>query len=425
LFVRYGDRNEIRSADSDTGGEELLITDAEPTVIFRDPQFSADGESIYYIRVDRTGTADRWSIINRNLSDGSETPIIEPQQYRLSELAVLPTGDLLLNATDPVSRLPQLFHVSLPDGERSRITNDLNSYFGISVDRKGDTIVAAQRFDERNVWVGNTSDPDSITELKLGANANLRVAWTPDGRIVYDALDNARPHIWISEADGSSRRRLTSNESSDVEAVVSPDGRYIVFTSNRTGENKIWRMSLDGSGQILLAPKEGVGDGPRLTPDGKTILFHWKRGETRSIGTVDISGGEVGEFAAPGDGYWALSPDGSKVAYVFWNAEKGRTNVAIRAVGSTEPEKTKDISPMAIFQWAADGRSILYRERQAGEIPHATIMKWRLDADEPEIFFSKGPHYVDHIAFSRDGGRMALIRGRLLTDAVLISETAQ
>ena len=37
---------------------------------------------------------------------------------------------LLINAVDPVSNLPQLFHLSLSDLKQTRITNDLNSYFG-------------------------------------------------------------------------------------------------------------------------------------------------------------------------------------------------------------------------------------------------------------------------------------------------------
>ena len=41
--------------------------------------------------------------------------------------------------------------------------------------------------------------------------------------------------------------------------MVSPDGRFIFFVSDRSGERKIWRMNADGSNQVMIGPEEGTG----------------------------------------------------------------------------------------------------------------------------------------------------------------------
>ncbi len=57
-----------------------------------------------------------------------------------------------------------------------------------------------------------------------------------DGRVAFTYQDD----IWLVDADGSNPRRLTVNVARDFSPRFSPDGKWIAFTSNRTGNNDVF-----------------------------------------------------------------------------------------------------------------------------------------------------------------------------------------
>src|SRR5436309_5233352 len=78
----------------------------------------------------------------------------------------------------------------------------------------------------------------------FGGREDSTVSWTPDGRIVYVIKNPAvagTSEIWIANADGGNRKQLTKGGLNGSTAV-SPDGRYIVFVSNRSRKSNVWRM---------------------------------------------------------------------------------------------------------------------------------------------------------------------------------------
>ncbi len=343
----------------------------------------------------------------------------------MSEIAVLSDGNgLVINGADPTSGLSQLFHVSLPDGKLTRLTNDLNSYFGVSIDRSNRAIVAAQRYDERRVWVGDVGSLTEAHPITPEPNVHRFANWTPDGRIVYDALDNSQPHIWIMDPDGKNRQQLTPNDSSDQHPDISGDGKFIVFTSNRNGHDQIWRMNIDGSNQVLLANVEGTTTVARVAPDGQTVYFYWTRGTQTMLGKVLVTGGGVTEIPRFSDAEWAMSPDGSRVAYVIRDQGSGRNNLAILKLDSPTPEMVLDSSPIYLLKWRPDSAAVLVRERDQGENPYGTIVEYELATRSRREYLSTSPEYVIDLSFSRDGKRAALIRGNLSTDAVMLSSVA-
>ena len=421
LFVRYGDQTQIIAANSSDGSGENVLQSTPSDVILRDPQYSPDGRYIYYIRLDRIDAVEWWSLVRITVGSRDEMVIVPRQKPRINEVVALQDG-LLLNAVDPVSNLPQLFHLSLSDLKQTRITNDLNSYFGASADRNGQSVVAAQRFDKTDIWAGDAADTKSLKPVTSEPTVYSSVSWTSDDRIVFDAVENNLPHIRVSSLDGRNMLQLTPNDSSDLQPRVSPDGRYIVFTSDRTGQNKIWRMNIDGSSPVLLTPVDGIQYAARFSPDGQNVLFYWNRATTRLLGSVPIMGGEIKELPLYSDCCWAISPDGHNLAYSFWDEVANGYKVGIRPVEGVLPTKILDISPTRLLQWTRDGKSLLYRDRQAGLKPYATIFKRGVDENESKVFLSAEPDVVTDLAFSLDGKKIAVVRGKLITDAVMLQK---
>ncbi len=79
--------------------------------------------------------------------------------------------------------------------------------------------------------------------------------------------------IFTVNRDGSDMRRLTHYDVYTAEAVLSPDGRTIVFTSLKDGDLEIYTMNVDGTNVKRLTTTAGYDGGPWWSPDGSKIVY--------------------------------------------------------------------------------------------------------------------------------------------------------
>jgi Tol biopolymer transport system component len=79
--------------------------------------------------------------------------------------------------------------------------------------------------------------------------------------------------IYTARPDGSDLRRLTNYGVYTAEAVVSPDGKRVVFTSLKDGDLDIYTMNVDGTDVRRLTSTEGYDGGPWWSPDGTKIVY--------------------------------------------------------------------------------------------------------------------------------------------------------
>ena len=436
LLVRYGDRPNVLSVNTSDGSDEQVIIETPDEnsrkMNFRDPHFSPDGKSVYFVRTRNEQGEESWSLESIDLETKKER-VFFSQSERISELAPMPdSSGIIFTAVDPVSKLQQVFHYSFNDGSRTRLTNDLYFYFGVNMDAEGKNILVSQSSDEQQLWVGPTSNIASLTPTIQEPQPYRNVEWTPDGRLLYDGYENNVAQIWISNADGSNRQRLTSSGADDFEPQVTPDGQYVVFTSKRSGRRQIYRMNIDGGQQTLLADVPGATQAPRISPDGQTVVFDWFNGGDRSVATVPIQGGEVKELLKPDNEiplsntfYWAMSPDGRSIAYSVWIPAEEKMKIAVRKVDDQNPSIILDIWPLVIFKWSPDGKSIIYKERQAGYRPENLILEIDVATGKSRTVLAAGRDQVEDFSYSGDKKKVAIIRGRDRSNAVLLSAVSK
>jgi serine/threonine protein kinase/Tol biopolymer transport system component len=438
LFVRYGDADpsvstntsdtRLMSADAENGGDEKLIVQVAGETLVREPRFSADGKAVYFVRRELIDQIEWWSLMTAD-PDGNVQREIARQRDRISELGILQNRNdgLLVNANDSTSNRRQLFYVSLPDGKFTRITNDLTSYVGVSVDHDGKNIVAAQRMEENRIWVADARSLENAKPLPRELGAFQNVAWTNDDRLVFDATENDRIHIWIADADGRNALQLTSSDNDDLDPKVAGDGQWLAFVSKRNGNNQIWRMKLDGTNQSLLADVPGITQYPRFEPDGQTVVFRWFNEGSTPLGHVSIYGGPVAgiEGLPLSISYlWATSPDGKYVAHSITDPNANKLAVVLRPAGLGNVISTMDIWPSRIFKWAPDGKTILFQERQKGEHLVSKIFEIDPFSGKQKLYLTTEPEEILDLAFSRDNKRIAMIRGKTTTDAVMLTTSA-
>ncbi|MEO5860436.1 MAG: protein kinase [Pyrinomonadaceae bacterium] len=432
LLVRYGQRPQIISVNTSDGGNEQVIVETPVenarSMNFRDPHFSPDGKSVYFVRTRNQQGEETWAMESIDLESKAER-VLFTESERVSEFAVLPdSSGLIYTGVDNVSKLQQVFHYSFRDGAKTRLTNDLYFYFGVNIDAEGKTILVSQTSDEQQLWVGDAQNIPSLKPTIEEPQPYQNVEWTPDGRLVYDGYENNVAQIWTTNDDGTNRQKLTSSGADDFEPQVSPDGQYIVFTSKRSGRRQIFRMNIDGGQQTLLADVPGVTQVPRISADGQNVIFDWFNSGERMIATVPILGGTVQELLRPDKNiplsntfYWAMSPDGTSIAYSVWFPAEEKMKIAVGAADKTEPPKVLDIWPSAIFKWSPDGKSIVYKERQAGYRPENLILEVEVATGKTRQVLAAGRDQVIDFSYSRDKKKVAVIRGRDKSNAVLLS----
>ena len=436
LFVRYGEIHPNRSANvnetwlvsansSDGSDEQVLITVQGETLV-REPRYSADGQKLFYLKRELIDEVEYWSIMMGSTDGKDETRVVR-QRARIGEMAVLHRSNgLLVTAVDPASNRRQLFYVALPGGRMTRITNDVNSYVGVSIDREGRNIVSTQRAEENRVWVGEADGFREMKPITREPIAHQGVDWTPDGRVVFDGFDNNRMHIWIADADGKNALQLTPPDSDDSEPHVSGDGGYIVFTSRRAGYNQIWRMEIDGANQMLLADVPGIAQYPRFEADGETVVFRWFNEGSAPLARVSVHGGPVhGIEGLPRSisYYWASSPDGKRYAFSSTDPATSRLYIVVKTSGEEGPGIRLDITPSRVFKWMPDGSALVYQERLAAENPQSKLFTIDPKAPRPKLLYSSEPDELIDVRFSRDRKQVAVVRGRPITDAVMLSVT--
>ena len=168
----------------------------------------------------------------------------------------------------------------------------------------------------------------------------------------------------------SDARPVTSGSQVIEAFAISPDGRWLVFDSNRSGNQDIWRMALDGS-----SPPEPLSTGPEdefqpaFSADGNWVTFHATRsGSVRDLYVIPFAGGQRTriEVATRNNLAPRLSPDGRTVLHNLWGEGGEYSIAAVRRQagesgwGRTTPVFTLPAIVSGGHDWSPDGRWISY-----------------------------------------------------------------
>jgi Tol biopolymer transport system component len=142
------------------------------------------------------------------------------------------------------------------------------------------------------------SDGTGVRQLSSGRGVTTCAFIAPDNRsVIYASThlqqehcppkpDYSRGYVWPLHAgydifradpDGGNPRRLTATPGYDAEAVYSPSGERIVFTSLRSGDLELYLMNPDGSGVEQLTDTPGYDGGAFFSLDGEWIVWRASR----------------------------------------------------------------------------------------------------------------------------------------------------
>lgn len=424
-FIRGtpGKENALMIADADGTNERKLLAHKNPPETLGSPTWSPDGKRIAY-RVLHYDSNDS-TVYEAQVADGSTKPLTAQKWFRINRMVWLADGGGLLMLATPEPRFVyQIWHVSYPDGEARRLTNDLNNYPGMSLTADSNTLAVVQSERQASIWVTPVGDASRARPVTSGSGkADTFLSWTPDGRIVYHSNASGNDDIWIVNADGGNPKQLTANDRIDDLPEVSPDGRYIVFLSDRTGVPHLWRMNIDGSNQQQLTNGARGEQDARFSPDGRWLVYRPALGRA-TVWRIPADGsGEPVQLTDKISISPTVSPDSKLVAYYYREDENAPWRIAVAPLEGGEPLKTFDFSrsfsTASLLRWTPDGRALAYPITRNGV---SNIFAQPLDGGAPKQLTDFKADRIFSFAFSRDGKQIALSRGTQTSDVVLIKD---
>ena len=199
---------------------------------------------------------------------------------------------------------------------------------------------------------------------------NYGWALSPDGkRLALGLATDAGDDIWVKQLPRGPLSRVSYDGASEYRPRWMPNGRGIMFGSNRagTGTGGLYSRPADGTGSdsLILRAEQGIFEGV-WSPDGRWLLFR-TGGTVGQMGGRDIVGIRPGVDSAPvpvvvtpyDEEAIAISPDGRWLAYE--SNETGKTEVYLRPFPNTNSGKWQisnggGVAPL----WARTGRELFY-----------------------------------------------------------------
>lgn len=207
-------------------------------------------------------------------------------------------------------------------------------------------------------------------------------------------------------------RILTKNKGDDRYANYSPDGKSIVFESNRDGNWEIYLMDANGDNQIRLTDNAYNDRRPSWHPNGKKIVFESDRQGEYALYELKISNKKVREINIPGlEGvpiFAQYSPNGEQIAFSLRKSDERSSIEIVSSNGKGLRTLFYDDARSTYPNWSSNGKSILFFSR------HET------DNKDDEIYVI-GPtvphlkrltHYPKHNfcpSWSKDGKKIAYV----------------
>jgi len=236
--------------------------------------------------------------------------------------------------------------------------------------------------------------------LTFDSQVTFRPVWTAEGReIIFSSGPLANPNLFRIAASGAGKRqRLAAVGEDGSEAAISHRTQRLVYT-RQLRDNDIWRLEVPGPHGKISAPTKlisstHVDHEGQFSPDGKKIVFNSNRTGSFQIWICDGDGSNAMQLTSLGSTYCGnprWSPDGERIA--FFSVLEKQWEIFVTSVNGGKPKRLTS-SPAADYlpSWSGDGKWIYFASNRSGE-----DQVWKLPAGGGEA-----------VQLSQKGGCFAL-----------------
>ncbi len=423
-------------ANTDGTGQQVLASRKVPNNFWPMPAWSPDGKVIACAARSYVN-GFHFELVGVQIEDRKERLISRQRWHWVDHLMWLPdSSGLMITGTDQPARTPQVWRLPYPEGEPVKITNDLNTYEGLSLTRASNALVTVSSTDISNIWIAPVDRAGPETQLTSGVgryDGAEGISWTSDGKIVFRSWAKGTNDLWIIERDGSKLRQLLVDDPVATGLSISRNDQYLVVSSGRGGNTEIWRTDLDGGNAKQLTSGGGGGKfRPDFSPNGEWVVYTFLSDYGPTIWRVPVDGGVPLRLFEKAARSQSVSPDGKLIACLYFGDQRravglrmavipfeGGPPVKIFDVRLTPFSKWRSFGSLDTIRWSPDGRALTYIESQGGV---SNIWSQPLNGSKPVQLTNFKTGRIFNFDWSPDGKWLALARGTITSDVVLIND---
>jgi eukaryotic-like serine/threonine-protein kinase len=383
------------------------------------PSWSPDGKFIAVgkQRLNASGLTNGISLYDLA---GKETALVEKLPGGIARVVWLKSGDgLVFSATPRIgSAGSQIWFVSYPAGEVSRITNDLNTYgqLSLGVTADGSTLVTIQQVPHSNLWVatGNFKDAKQITQAEGDGTDGVDAA---GGKAVYSSFGTGVVVVSVVNLDGSGSAQISPPDEMCDGPAISRDGRHVGFTCLKGGQPNIWIANADGSDlrQLTFGNADVTAE---FSPDGAFVYFaHWSEGKVHLF-KVPLAGGQPEQVSDLQIMNHFVSHRGDRIVVSYFDSKASQWKVGMVSAAGGKFLGPVDISltTQGFPMFMPDDKGLVY-----GETHNSVTNLFKLSLDSgvrtPVTNFTSDTIFNSVIT---SDGTLVMARGRQQSDAILI-----
>jgi Tol biopolymer transport system component len=200
--------------------------------------------------------------------------------------------------------------------------------------------------------------------MTRGASADRQPSYAPDGDwVVFSSNRSGQWNLWEVSTVTGALRRLTEGATTDWDPAFTRDGKRLLWSSNRSGHYEIWSAAADGS-EPRQVTHDGVdAENPTETPGGGWIVYSSSNPAKSGIWKIHPDGSGATLLVAGSLAHPEVSPDGAYVAFQTVFVPQG---VSIRVArvedGALAPFDVELSGNQLVgrCRWLPDGRAIAF-----------------------------------------------------------------
>jgi Tol biopolymer transport system component len=319
------------------GGAPRVVTRLENMAALA-PRFSPDGKKIA-LSVNGISGESFW-IRLVDVATGAVEPAVDPEAgMRPWTSNWTPDGRLVyvrgqVTAGSLAGASGRAAVLDTRTGETSVLYASPDSLGRLGVLPSGGLVVEQQTFRQNVVvWTAGSE----ARRLTFGRAADRQPVYSPDGRsIVFSSDRSGNLDLWSAAVETGEVRQLTDDPANDWDPSFTRDGR-LLWSSNRSGHFEIWTAEGDGTAPRQLTHDKEDSENPALSPDGRFLIFGSTRASQGGVWRAKADGSDTTPLVQGLIGLPEISPDGQYVLYLSFDSVLNATAVRFVRLATAQP----------------------------------------------------------------------------------------
>ena len=230
------------------------------------------GHIVFTCQIFKVQAINQVCIMNADGSGWRRLTTDNSRQHWYASLS--PDGQSVAYSAFREANVHEIYEMALIDGNVTRLTNRLGVLTSAEISPDGTQITFTRGMPSTNqvqIWImdRNGENPENIPQI-LGWDPT----WSPDGKqILFASNRDGLVQLFTVNLNGRGLHGVSNLPAIRGRSDWSPDGQSIVTYSGPSWNREIYTMSADGSNVRQLTPAGGNSQGPSFSPDGKWVAF--------------------------------------------------------------------------------------------------------------------------------------------------------